>query len=453
MNVELATIKAHFPSFARFVYPKYMFAPHLFEISNLFREIMTRETTRAIINMPPRFGKSLTTSTLFPAWYLINRPDDRVLFTAYESDFASSFGMKARDIVNTYGHNWDIFVNNKSKARNAWDIDEHLGGMNTAGVGGSLTGRGADVLIIDDPIKNAEESMSPTTKKKIWDWFLSTAYTRLEPDGVIIIIQTRWALDDLTGKILEESKENWKTLIYPAMDEKGNSMWEQRFSTQRMQEIKSEMSEFWWNSLYMQQPVFKEGGMFNSTKLRLATEIPTRIVRKVRAWDIGTAGDVSDNPDWTVGALMHLDENGYVYIRDIKRMRGTPAQVENLILQTAMRDDLDTNILIEQQPASAGIIVKNYYSKLLRGYHLNWAFPSKAKAERATPLSTAIDMGDVFYFKGDWNQDLFDELDAFIPDKCANDDQVDALSMGFNYLKGFSKRSIGDISKFIRLNG
>lgn len=360
--------------------------------------------------------------------------------------------MKARDIVNQYGHNWDIFVNNKSKARNAWDIDGHLGGMNTAGVGGSLTGRGADVLIIDDPIKNAEESMSETTKEKIMDWYQSTAYTRLEPDGVVILIQTRWAIDDLTGRLLEDDGDEWKTLIYPAMDEEGNSMWEQRFSTYRMEEIKAQVGDFWWNALYMQDPRFKEGGMFNSKKLRLVTEIPCKIVRKVRAWDIGTAGDVSDNPDYTVGALLHLGEDGYVYIRDIVRMRGTPSQIENLILRTASQDDYDTNILIEQQPGSAGIIVKNYYSQMLRGYPLSWSFPNKAKAERATPLSTAIDLGDICYFQGSWVQDFKNELDAFIPDKCAYDDQVDAVSMGFNYLKGFSKRGIGDLNKFITLN-
>lgn len=453
MSVEMATVKGHFPSFAKYVYSKYRFAPHLMEISNLFREIMNRETTRAIINMPPRFGKSLTTSIIFPAWYLINRPDDRVLFTAYESDFASSFGMKARDIVNNHGHNWDIYVNNKSKARNAWDIDGYLGGMNTSGVGGSLTGRGADLLIIDDPIKNAEESMSQTTKEKIMDWYQSTAYTRLEPDGVVILIQTRWAIDDLTGRILEESDEDWKTLVYPAMDEHGNSMWEERFSTARMREIKGQVGDFWWNALYMQDPRFKEGGMFNSQRLQKATEIPVKIIRKVRAWDIGTAGDVSDNPDYTVGALLHLGADNNVYIRDVVRMRGTPAQVEDKIFKTATKDDFDTNILIEQQPGSAGIIVKNYYNQILRGYPISWSFPSKSKGERATPLSTAIDLGEVYYFEGDWNKPLFEELDAFIPDKCTYDDQVDALSMGFNYLKGFSKRGIGDLNKFIRLNG
>ena len=212
---ELAIIKAHFPSFAKFVYPKYKFAPHLLEIAEAFRGILNGEIKRLIINMPPRFGKSLTTSTIFPAWYLINKPDHRVLFTSYEANFAASFGMKARDIVDEYGKYWDIYVNKKSKAKNSWDIKNHLGGMNTAGVGGSITGRGADVLIIDDPIKNAEEALSPARKQAIRDWFDSTAYTRLEPDGVLILIQTRWSVDDLTGQLLQEDIEDWHTLIYP----------------------------------------------------------------------------------------------------------------------------------------------------------------------------------------------------------------------------------------------
>lgn len=449
---EKEIIRGHFPHFAQFVYPKYKFAPHLMEISNTFREILTGETKRVIINMPPRFGKSLTTSTIFPAWYLLNKPDDRVLFAAYESDFAAEFGMKARDIITNFGHHWNIEVNNKSKARNAWNIKDHLGGMNTAGVGGSLTGRGADLLIIDDPIKNAEESMSETTKAKIMDWYQSTAYTRLEPDGTIIIIQTRWALDDLTGRLLKDGKEKWKTLVYPAMDSNGQSMWEKRFSTERMKGIKLNVGDFWWNALYMQDPRQKEGGMFNSKKLIKVDKIPCKVIKKVRAWDIGTEGDVSDDPDYTVGALLYLGENGNVYIKNIIRFRGTPDQVTYMMRKTASEDDYDTIILIEQQPAAAGIIVKNLYTSILSGYPLAWSYPSKDKGTRATPLSNAIGSNSVYCFNGNWNTDFEDELDAFIPDACPHDDQVDAVGMGFNYLKGFSKKTLGDIDKFMELN-
>lgn len=449
---ELAIIKAHFPSFAKFVYPKYKFAPHLLEIAEAFRGILNGEIKRLIINMPPRFGKSLTTSTIFPAWYLINKPDHRVLFTSYEANFAASFGMKARDIVDEYGKYWDIHVNKKSKAKNSWDIKNHLGGMNTAGVGGSITGRGADVLIIDDPIKNAEEALSPARKQAIRDWFDSTAYTRLEPDGVLILIQTRWSVDDLTGQLLQEDIEDWHTLIYPALDENGNSVWEERFSTKRMHEIKKTIGDFWFNCLYMQDPRLKEGGMFYSGNFIETNNVEGKIIKRVRAWDFGVVGDTSEDPDYTVGVLMEMDEHGSIYIRDVVRFRTTPAKMEKKIKEVADSDPYGTIQLFEQQPGVAGTIMKSNFTSLLSNHAVAWMFPSQSKEKRAFPLSSAVETGKVKIFPGKWTRDFLEEFDNFIPDQCSHDDQVDATAMGYNYLTGMEKQNITNFGRYAYLN-
>lgn len=451
---SLALVKGHFPTFAEFVYENYKFAPHIIEIAEKFRRIMTGECRRLVINIAPRMGKSLTTSIIFPAWYLINRPDDRILFAAYEARFASSFGMKAKNIIENYGHHWDITLDKSSKAKDSWDLDtkRFRGGMNTAGVGGSLTGRGANVLIIDDPIKNAEESMSKNHKEKILDWYLSTADTRLEPDGATILIQTRWAKDDLTGELLEMGDE-WETLIYPALID-GKSMWESRFPTKELLDRKKRIGSYWWNALYMQNPQSKEGGMFNSDHFMRTNVIPNKIIRKVRAWDIGVVGEVSKKSDYTVGVLMVLDDENNYYITDVKRQHGSSDQIQNLILTTAMQDGLDCYVLIEQQPAAAGLIVKNMYSRLLSNYPLSWYPNSKGKEMRALPLSSQLPKGNIFLFNGKgWEKDFCDEFDAFIPDKCEFDDQVDATCMAYNFLAGLEKRSIGNMDSFLNING
>lgn len=455
---ELAIIKAHFPSFCKFVYPQYQFAPHLLEMANAFRMINNREIKRLIINLPPRMGKSLTTSHIFPAWYLINNPDHRIILAAYEASFAATFGKKARDLIKEYGHYWGIELDTLSKARDSWDLKSpHLGGMNTAGVGGSITGKGADVLIIDDPIKNAEESMSKTIKTKIWDWYRSTAYTRLEPDGAIILIQTRWAEDDLTGKVLEiadeeNDDERWYKLIYPALDENGKSIWESRFSTRRMLQIKNDVGDFWWNALYMQDPKPREGGLFNTRNMIRCVSIDEPVIARCRAWDIAVTADTTEDPDYTVGILLERGISGKIYITDIQRFRGQPSTVEERILKCAFNDPVGTHIVIEQQPGGAGVIMKNYFERVLAGFPLHWMFPSRSKEERAMPLAVAIDKGLIHYFTAPWNDALFHEMESFIPNRSSHDDQVDALSMGYNFLGNFEKKGMDNLQKFVKLN-
>jgi hypothetical protein len=129
-------------------------------------------------------------------------PEDRIILTSYEADFAATWGSKVRDIFKEHKDVFGVNVNDKNAARNRWDIADHRGGMGTAGVGGPITGKGAEILIIDDPVKNAEQANSPTYREKAKDWFNSTAYTRLTPTGKVILIMTRWHEDDLGGKFL-----------------------------------------------------------------------------------------------------------------------------------------------------------------------------------------------------------------------------------------------------------
>ncbi len=222
---------------------------------------------------PPRHGKSELCSHYFPAWFLGTFPDKRVILTSYESEFAAEWGGKARDTFREVCPRlFNLTVSKTSKRMNRWDVDCHSGGMKTAGAGGAITGRGADLLICDDPIKNAEDAESPTIRRKIWEWWQSTAYTRLEPGACVVVIQTRWHRDDLAGHLLREMKaqgDQWDIINLPALAvegmpdpigrEPGQALWPERYDEEALNKIKNNLDRYWWLSLFQQSPV-PQGG-------------------------------------------------------------------------------------------------------------------------------------------------------------------------------------------------
>jgi hypothetical protein len=212
----------------------------------------------------------MLTSQYFPAWYLGVFPDRRIILASYEADFAASWGRKARDILEEYGPSlFGVGVRRGSSAANRWDLEGKTGGMETAGIGGPITGKGANLLIIDDPVKNPAEALSPLYRQKAWDWYASAAYTRLEPDAAIVVIQTRWHPEDLAGRIVAQASkggEPFEILNLPALAEQGDilgrqpgeALWPERFPAERLAEIRQTQGERWFVSLYQQRPEFAQ---------------------------------------------------------------------------------------------------------------------------------------------------------------------------------------------------
>ncbi|MDB5336644.1 MAG: hypothetical protein JWN70_2263 [Planctomycetaceae bacterium] len=223
-----------------------------------------------LVSMPPQHGKSELCSKYLPAWYLGTHPDRRVILTSYEADFAASWGRKARDLLEQHGDLFGVKVSKRSAAVNRWDLEGRDGGMVTAGVGGAITGKGAHLLIVDDPIKNDEEARSPKHRQKQWDWWQSVATTRLRPGGIILVVQTRWNRDDLTGRIQDQAKSNgqrWLTVKLPALAEAGDplgrapgeALWPEMYSKELHEKNKATRTTYYWRSMYQQDPV-AEGG-------------------------------------------------------------------------------------------------------------------------------------------------------------------------------------------------
>ena len=188
----------------------YEIAPHHKLIAEKLEAVERGEIKRLMITMPPRHGKSELASRRFPSWYIGRNPDKQIIAASYNSDLANDFGREVRNIVGSpeFSNLFNTALSVDSKAANRWHTDK--GGMYVAaGVGTAITGRGADILLIDDPFKDRQEADSEITRQRVWDWYTSTAYTRLMPGGAVIVINTRWHDDDLSGRLLEEQDTWW----------------------------------------------------------------------------------------------------------------------------------------------------------------------------------------------------------------------------------------------------
>jgi len=417
---------------------------HLLMLSDKLTQVAAGNLKRLMVFMPPRSGKSQLISQFFPAWYLGHHPDSRIILTSYEADFAATWGWKARNVFEEFAPEiFGLSVRSDSSARNRWDLVNHVGGMNTAGVGGAITGKGADLFIIDDPVKNAEDANSEIKRDKAWDWYQSTAYTRLEPDGAIILIMTRWHPEDLGGLLLKEMEaggEQWEVLKFPAIAEEkdilgrkpGDPLWKERYPTEALNRIKGTVSAYWWAAMYQQSPYSRTGGTFKRQNF-IITEAGAR-GSQVRFWDLAaTEAKQGKDPDWTVGCLMS-EQSGKYWIKDIIRVREEAGEVERIIQQAAQLDGKETRIFMEQEGGASGKSLISYYARtVLKGYSFEGLPATGSKTVRAQPLASAVSNGNVHLIAAAWNASFLDEAERF-PTAKVHDDQVDAASQAFNLL-------------------
>ena len=241
---------------------------HLEYLDQLLMPLAQRKPLRLIVTVPPRHGKSELVSHWLPVWYLANWPSRRVMLASYEATFAASWGRKVR---NTLLQNPVIGVRlaQDSASQAIWETTES-GGMVTAGVGGPITGRGADLLLIDDPIKNAQEAASPVVRESIWDWWQRVARPRLEPGAAVVVMMARWHQDDPVGRLLREGAERWQVVDLPALAEVGDvlgrqvgePLWPERYPLSALLALQREVGPEAWAALYQQRPTAQGAGLY-----------------------------------------------------------------------------------------------------------------------------------------------------------------------------------------------
>jgi predicted phage terminase large subunit-like protein len=448
-KLEQAYQKAQwdFTSFKRILYKRYSNPPHMSLIDRALTQCVRYIETegkhginRLIIEVPPRHGKTLTVSRLFPAWALGRRPDIRTMLVSYGASLAYKNSRMARNFMRSPYYQAifpDIELASDSQSVSEWNIAGHEGGCDAMGIEGSATGKGAHILILDDLVKSRAEAESEVIREKTWDAFTGDLYNRLEPNGVIIMMFTRWHTDDPVGRALDMSYENWTRIHLPAIAEEhdplgrdvGEALWPERYPIEVLTKIESAIGEYNFSSQYGQNPLPSKGGLFDTSKIERVTMLP-KLNEFIRFYDL--AATKKTKSDYTAGVKLGIDSQENIYILHVYREQKTPTEIELDILNNAISDSRQCQIRLEAE--KQGIVQLDYIlaNPKFRGFVIDGKAPEGDKYTRATGIASRMKAGKVFMAHGEWNQAFVDELNVF--PYGAHDDQVDALSGAYDAL-------------------
>jgi len=441
-------------------------ARHLDLLCSLLRSVEDGTIPRLMVSMPPRHGKSMAVTETFPSWFLGKQPDRRVIEVSYGDKFAQKFGRANRRKIDEFGMElFGVSISSDNASVTNWGIKGRAGGMISAGVGGGITGEGADLLIIDDPIKNRKEAESLTYRETLWAEWQDTLMSRLHPGGRVVIIMTRWHEDDLVGRLLaQNATHGWRVVNLPALaDERepdilgrrpGEALWpEHGFDETWAEEMKGRVGTRTWESLYQGHPTPQDGGLFRTstfrrfraagTCYRLLTPEGERIYdhsqcRVFQTCDV--AGSRKSSADYFVLGTFALTPGGDILVLEILRER----------LEGPDQPILIRRKFQEWKPAMIGIESANMgltlYQQVVRdGLPVIGLRPDTDKYTRAIPAAARYEAGAIYHRENaPWANDLEAELIAF--PNGAHDDQVDVIAyaafiQAWGYLDAMEKKS------------
>lgn len=447
---------------------------------------------RLMILMPPQHGKSQIASRNFPAWLLGLLPDSHIILTSYGESLATRHSRFIRDQITDERYQaifgsksnklMPVELSSDSRSTENWDLAKpYRGGVKAAGVGGGITGLPAHLFIIDDPFKNREEAESESRRELVDDWFKSSSRTRLRPNAAVVVFHTRWHPDDLAGRLMQRMVNDplasqWEIVCLPglAMDGYPVNVDEQRakmldgvylplsdplgrapgealcpewYPSQWLISTKADVGEYDFEALYQQNPYPREGQKYKREWFRKVAKLPegVKILCIVRYWDKAN----SAKGDFTVGVLMAYCSDGFFYILDVVRLRGTSNERDRKMLATAEADrDLYGKVYIwhQQDPGSAGKDSAEATNRLLMGYPAKFETMTGDKEDRSDPLESAFQGGLVTLLQGAWNEAFIEECIAF--PRGRYDDQVDAAASAYNKLLKMTKRALKEVRSY-----
>jgi predicted phage terminase large subunit-like protein len=396
------------------------------------------EIDRLMIFMPPGHAKSRYASVLFPGWFLGQEAGQDVIGASYNADLAEDFSGQimrlAQENATTLGFSL------VDESRKLWHTSNR-GTYRAAGAGGGITGRRADLFLIDDPIRGREDADSSKLRDRVWKWYQAEVVTRLKPGARIVLIQTRWHEDDLAGRLLaaaETGGDTWRVVNLPAIAETeddalgrsiGDALWPEWEDVAMLERKRAAIGEREWAALFQQRPRPLEGSLFKIAAISLLEAAPAGGT-VVRAWDLAaTALTGTRDPDWTVGVKLQRQASGQFTVLDVRRLRGGPDEVERMVVNTAHQDGDSVRISIPQDPGQAGKQQVLYLGRKLSGFRVESSPETGDKATRAAPIAAQVNIGNVSMVRAAWNIPFLEELAGF--PSSAHDDQVDALSRAF----------------------
>lgn len=455
---------------------------HIDAVADHLEAAARREIRRLIINVPPRHMKSLECGVFFPAWVWAQNPDPlnrnpqatirqntwlgpgtKFLTLAHKVEMSERDAKQSRRVIESqwYQRRWGSRVkfstdeNASGRYRNS-----AMGARYTGSTGGGLLGEGGDIIIVDDP----HPTMGMTDKQRLGviDWWNETLKTRLNDfrTGVFIVIMQRLHERDLTGHILA-TETGWDHLCLPAEYEanhptpvrssigftdprkEGDLLWPERFDRKAIADL--HMSEYARAGQLQQRPSPREGGLFKKWWFVVRTAAPNT-GRVGRRWDIAaTQKQAGNDPDWTVGVRMRKCAEGFYWIEDVVRLRGSPHEVEAAILATARQDGSSVTQWVVQDPGAAGKMVAQHLVRRIAPMPARIAHEGQmgSKIERADPFAAQAEAGNVYLIRGAWNDPFLEEL-ALFPN-ASHDDQVDAAAGAFLALNAQQVAAIAEM--------
>ena len=305
-RLSIKKAQSSITAFARHVYPGFKEGAHHRKLASIFKDVIEGKKKRVIVNIAPRMGKSEFASYLFPAWFLGQYPDKKIIMATHTAGLSEDFGRRVRNLLDAEEYR-EVFPNtliaDDQKAAGKWSTS--AGGQYYAvGVGGALAGRGADLFVIDDPHSEQDiKANSRATFDNAWSWFQTGPLQRLMPDGRVIVVMTRWSLVDLTGKLINFQIKNpesdpWEIVELPAILPSGKSLWPEQWPVEQLEQKRTAMDPRYWNAQYMQQPTSDVSAIISRKSWRIwEKEDPPTCEYVIQSWD--TAHETKSTSDYS----------------------------------------------------------------------------------------------------------------------------------------------------------
>ena len=437
---EQEKARKNFMEFVRKVWPTFIAGRHHARMARAFERVACGELKRLIINMPPRHTKSEFASYLLPAWFLGNYPHKKVIQTSHTAELAVGFGRKVRNLVDqeTYRSVFQgVELQADSKAAGRWATNAG-GDYFAIGVGGAVTGKGADLLIIDDPHSEQEAALAeinPDIYDKTYEWYTSGPRQRLQPGGSIVVVMTRWSKRDLTGQVLKSAAQRggdeWEVIEFPALLPSGNPLWPEFWSLKELAALKEELPNSKWQAQYQQNPVSESSAIVKREWWQTwEEEDPPNCDFVLQAWD--TAFEKSNRADYsavtTWGVFYHPDDNGIaqsnIILLNAFRERMEFPRLKKEAVEQFKEWDPDS-IIIEKKASGAPLI----YEMRAMGIPVQEFTPSKGndKISRLNAVSDLFASGRVWAPNTQWAEEVIDEVASFPAGE--HDDYVDSVSL------------------------
>ena len=407
------------------------------KIAGQLEKVESGEIKRLMLFVPPRYGKSELGSINFPAWYLGKHSEKEIIVASYSADLAQDFGYKTRNLVNSqeYQEIFECRLRDDSQSKAKW-LTQSGGGYTAVGVGGAITGRGADILLIDDPFKNREEAESQLIRDKIWNWYTSTAYTRLEKDAKIVLITTRWHKEDLAGHLLraqQEGGEKWEVVDFPAIAERdeefrkiGEALWPEKYNLAVLLNIKKTIGTYDWFALYQQHPIATENQEFKPHYFKEREQVEVDRLNTRRFLTIDTAISKQASSDYTGLCDNSVDTANFWNLK-AWRVKVSPLELIDILFT------LHNNCRYEKIGIEKTIYLqtlkpfldeeqrkRNKFLPIVELYH-----KYQQKELRIRGLLPRYESGSIYHIKGEC-RDLEEELLNF--PQAINDDVSDATA-------------------------